>query len=678
MSHSKTPNKLIHSKSPYLKQHAYNPVQWNPWGIKALQRAIDEDKPLIISIGYSACHWCHVMERESFENMEIAKVMNDGFICIKVDREERPDVDQLYMEAIQIMGISGGWPLNVFAMPDQRPFYGGTYFQPRQWLHILNSIREAFHEKRSDLEESANAFVRSLTITDTEKYGFADHGFSANLDELKQMTSEMKSHFDRKEGGLVRAPKFPNPTIWKFLLTANSKIEDQEIQDQIILTLLKMANGGIYDHIGGGFARYSVDDRWFAPHFEKMLYDNAQLISLYAMAFQVEKNERFREIVYESIDFINRELTSPNHGFYSALDADSEGEEGNYYVWKEDDLVRLLKEDSDLVMKYYNTESYGNWERGTNILYAKQSLEEFASIHGVEAKIFRTKLQNAKSTLLAERAKRDRPGLDDKFLTGWNALMMKGLIDAFHAFGEPSFLVLAEKNASFIHENMFIDGRLLRSQTNGSDVILGFLDDYAFTIDAFIALYQTNFDRKWLNLAIELADYTIAHFYDHQEELFFYNDAGAEQLIARKKEIFDNVIPASNSVIAQSLFLLGQLIENRTYLEISHNMLSKIAPMIIQEPQYLTNWGSLYAFRSWPTAEIAIVGDDYIAYSREFQKHFIPNKVISAGRNSNDLPLLENRTALKDKTTIYVCFDKSCKLPVHSIEEALQQLENRI
>lgn len=677
MNHTSKPNKLIHSTSPYLKQHAYNPVQWNPWGNEALQRAIEEDKPLIISIGYSACHWCHVMEHESFENEEIANVMNEGFVCIKVDREEHPDVDQLYMEAVQIMGINGGWPLNVFAMPDQRPFYGGTYFQPRQWLHILTSIRQAFLEKRDDLEESAGAFAKSLSITDTEKYGFLDHGLSANLDELKQMASAMKSHFDRKEGGLTRAPKFPNPSIWKFLLVANSKINDQEIHDQVMLTLHKMAGGGIYDQIGGGFARYSVDDRWFAPHFEKMLYDNAQLISLYAMAYQVEKNERFKEIVYESIDFIKRELTSPDHGFYSALDADSEGEEGNFYIWRAEELDELLKEDAELVMNFYNVESLGNWERGTNILYTRKTPEEFAEMHGMKANAFKTKLDNAKSTLLSKRAIRERPGLDDKILTSWNALMLKGLIDAFHAFGESSFLESAEKNASFIHENLFVEGSLIRSHSDGTDVIMGFLDDYAFTIDGFLALYQANFERNWLDLAIELAEYAIAHFYDPQEELFFYNDDRAEQLIVRKKEIFDNVIPASNSVMAQVLFFLGQLTANSTYLEISQNMLSKIAPMIKQEPQYLTNWGTLYAFRSWPTAEIAIVGADYRSFSHGFQKHFIPNKVLSADQDSSALPLLQNRVATKGQTTIYVCFDKSCKLPVHSIEEALQQLENR-
>ena len=445
MSHSETPNKLIHSTSPYLKQHAYNPVHWHPWGNEALQKAVNEDKPLIISIGYSACHWCHVMERESFEDDEIARVMNEGFVCIKVDREERPDVDQIYMEAIQTMGLNGGWPLNVFAMPDQKPFYGGTYFQPRKWTHILKSISQAFKEKRSELEESAEAFSKSLAVTDTEKYGFEDHGFAAKSEDLILMINSMKNHFDRKEGGLNRAPKFPNPSIWKFLLSANAIIKDPENHDHIMLTLEKMANGGIYDQIGGGFARYTVDERWFAPHFEKMLYDNGQLISLYALAYKAAKNERFKEIVYESIEFVKRELTSPDYGFFSALDADSEGEEGNYYIWKADELDAILGRDEEIIKKYYQVKAEGNWERGLNILHVDQSPAEFAAEHGIAAEEFITKLALSKKSLRSEREKRERPGLDDKILTSWNALMLKGLIDAYHAFGEESFLSLLNK-----------------------------------------------------------------------------------------------------------------------------------------------------------------------------------------------------------------------------------------
>ncbi len=675
MSHSKAPNKLFHSTSPYLKQHAFNPVQWYPWGKEALQRAKDEDKPIIISIGYSACHWCHVMERESFENKEIAEAMNAGFVCVKVDREERPDVDLVYMEAIQTMGLSGGWPLNVFALPDQRPFYGGTYFQPRQWLQILKNIVAAFHDKRNELEDSAKVFGEALAVTDTEKYGFENHGFIADIEELNQMVLSMMNHFDKKYGGLKGAPKFPNPSIWKFLLTANSIIKDKKVHDQIMLTLRKIAHGGIFDQVGGGFARYSVDEKWFAPHFEKMLYDNGQLISLFSMAYQVQKDELFREVVYESIEFVHRELTSANHGFYSALDADSEGEEGKFYVWTEEELERILGNDAELLKRYFQTRNKGNWERGLNILHTKQTIREFSSDCGIEEAGFMEKVKLAKSKLLAEREKRVKPGLDDKILTSWNALMLKGLIDAFHAFGEYSFLESAQKNASFIHEQLIKDGTLVRSFSNENIGLVGFLDDYAFTIDAFLSLYQTTFERQWLDLATDLVDYTVAHFYDTTEELFFYTDDRSEQLIARKKELFDNVIPSSNSVMAQNLYLLGNLMEKKSYLEMAENMIAKIAPMIKGDPQYLTNWATLYTFRVQSTAEISVVGEDFLTFSQELQKNFYRNKVISAGFKSNDLPLLKNKTAINGKTTIYVCFNKSCKLPVQSVNEALQQLE---
>lgn len=672
---SNPPNKLIHTSSPYLKQHAYNPVWWYPWGKEALQRAKDEDRPMIISIGYSACHWCHVMERESFENEEIARVMNDVFVCIKVDREERPDVDQIYMEAIQTMGLQGGWPLNVFAMPDQKPFYGGTYFPPKKWLHILNSISQAFREKRNQLEVSAVEFTKALSVSDSEKYGLLDDGFSANSESLNQMVSSMMDHCDWKEGGLNRAPKFPNPSIWKFLLNANGIAQDKDIHKQIMLTLIKMASGGIYDQIGGGFARYSVDEGWFAPHFEKMLYDNGQLISLYSVAYQVEKDERFKEVVYESIEFVKSELMSSENGFYSALDADSEEEEGSFYIWTADELEQILGKDAAIIMKYYQVEGEGNWERGSNILHTKQTPEDFAAELGIVENEFQVTLKAAKSRLMAVREKREKPGLDDKILTSWNALMLKGLIDAYHSFGEESFLDLAQKNASFIYENLCIDGALLRNYSSESNGISAYLDDYAFAIDAFLSLYQATFKRQWLDVATELTDYAMEHFYDSTEELFYFTDYKSEQLIARKKEIFDNVIPSSNSAMAQNLYFLGHLLERDVYLKRSENMISKIAPLIKTDPQYLTNWGSLYAFRTKPIIEIAIIGEDFLSFSHELQKHFIPNMVICGSAKSNDLPLLQNRISIHDKTTIYVCFNKSCKLPVHSIDEALEQIK---
>ena len=678
MSQPKKANNLIHAASPYLKQHAFNPVNWYPWGKEALQKARDEDKPMIISIGYSACHWCHVMEHESFENEEIAEVMNDGFICIKVDREERPDVDQIYMEAIQTMGINGGWPLNVFALPNQQPFYGGTYFRPKQWLHILHSIVSAYQEKTDQLIESAREFTKAISISDAEKYGIEDHGFSSSLEDLQQMANAMKDHFDRKEGGLKRAPKFPNPSIWKFLLSANYILRDDEIRDQVNSTLDNMANGGIYDQLGGGFARYAVDEHWFAPHFEKMLYDNGQLISLYAMAFQLTNNARYKEIITESIQFVKRELMSPEYGFYSALDADSEGEEGNYYIWDEEELDQLLGQDASLIKAFYNTDARGNWERGMNILHRVGSYQEFAANQNIALEKLNVILEDGKAKLLAARKNREQPGLDDKILTGWNGMMLKGLLDACQATGDQSFLELAEKNAVFIDENLMSDGALLRSFPGGSEKIPGYLDDYACVMDGFIVLFQVTFKQRYLDLAAQLLEYTLEQFYDSKEELFFYTSNDAEILIARKKELFDNVIPASNSVMAHNLFFLGHLTENQRYIDLARSMLSRIVPMIKTEPQYLTNWGTLYTYFTYPTIEIAIVGEHYREFAHELQQHFIPNKLMDGCAKSSNRPLLNNRTAIDGKTTIYVCFNKSCKLPVHSVNEALEQIKSTI
>jgi uncharacterized protein len=675
MNQTRNPNQLIHSSSPYLKQHAYNPVQWHPWGPETLKKARDEDKPMIISIGYSACHWCHVMERESFENEEIASVMNEGFVCIKVDREERPDVDQIYMEAIQTMGLSGGWPLNVFTMPDQKPFYGGTYFPPRQWLQILRSILQGFKEQRPQLEASAVEFAKSLSVSDSQKYGLEDQGQIPAMDKLHTMVQSMKKHLDYEEGGLKRAPKFPNPSIWNFLLTANSLLDDPEIWKHLLLTLHKMASGGIYDQVGGGFARYSVDDHWFAPHFEKMLYDNGQLISLYSMAYQATRDEKFREVVYQSVEFIERELTSPDYGFYSALDADSEGEEGNFYIWSSEELDSLLGDDAEIIKSYFNVSDSGNWERGMNILNTSGLVSDFCKHNDLEEAAFLSKLQQARGIMLAARGNRVRPGLDDKIISGWNAIMLQGLLDAYHAFGDNIFLDLALKNAQFIQSELILNDVLLRTHSRKGNHIAGYLEDYALAIQAFFTLYQTTFDDQWLNLSVNLTDYAIANFYDPTEELFFFTDRNSEALIARKKEIFDNVIPASNSVMANNLYFLGHLIENDKYVTMSRQMLSKVTPMLLQEVQYLTNWGTLYAHACSPLAEIAIIGEKYLSFSSDMHKFYIPGKIIAASKDGGRLPLLQHREAIDGKTTLYVCFDKSCKLPVFTVEDALKQLE---
>ncbi len=674
MTNNQKPNRLIHSSSPYLKQHAYNPVDWRPWGEEALAEARNQNKPIIVSIGYSACHWCHVMERECFEKEEIANLMNEHFICIKVDREERPDVDQVYMDAIQTMGINGGWPLNVFTLPDQSPFYGGTYFPARQWVHLLGSIANAFKENHQQLRESADGFREGLRKTDTEKYRLAPHEDFPDKSGLKSIIQSLSGLFDAVHGGLKRAPKFPNPPIWQFLLHSNIILKDDNTESQLIATLDRMAAGGIYDQVGGGFARYSVDDQWFAPHFEKMLYDNAQLISLYARAWQVFKKPRYKEVVYESIAFVKRELTSPDVGFYSALDADSDGEEGNFYIWSEQELDIALGNDASVIKNYYNTTSDGNWERGKNILFTREDEMEFARNNGLDIAQFSALLKKSKAKLLATRECRVRPGLDDKMITSWNALMLRGLIDAYRVFGDEAFLDMALQNATFIQKMLYRNDVLIRTYNPNSAAIPAFLDDYAFTIDAWFHLYQVTLDEKWLDLAHTLLKYTITHFFDPEEGLFFYTDDSGEKLIARKKEVFDNVIPASNSVMAINLYFLGIIFDKDEYLKMSDDMLAKFSGLLHVEPQYLCKWGTLFAYRSSPLAEIAIVGPNPQSMIIEFEKRYIPNKIIMGSNTDSSLPLLRGKEALFGKNTIYVCYDKSCKLPVHSTEEALRQI----
>ncbi len=675
MTNNQKPNRLIHSSSPYLKQHAYNPVDWRPWGEEALTAARNQNKPIIVSIGYSACHWCHVMERECFEKEEIATLMNEHFICIKVDREERPDVDQVYMDAVQTMGINGGWPLNVFTLPDQSPFYGGTYFPPRQWVHLLGSIAGAFKENFQQLKDSADGFREALRISDTEKYRLTPHEDYPDKNGLLSIVQSLSRLYDPSYGGLKRAPKFPNPPIWQFLLHANAILNDATKASQLTNTLDQMAAGGIYDQIGGGFARYSVDEKWFAPHFEKMLYDNAQLIALYARAWQVFKKPRYKEVVYECVAFVKRELSSPEGGFYSALDADSDGEEGNFYVWTGHELDAALGKDADLIKEYYNTTSTGNWERGKNILFTQVNDMEFARNHGLDEESFLVLLKKSKDILLSEREHRNRPGLDDKIITSWNALMLRGLIDAHRAFGDDAFLDMALQNASFIQKNLYRNEGLIRSYSSNESIIPAFLDDYAFTIDAWFHLYQVTLDEKWLDMAHNLLKYSIAHFFDPEEGLFFYTDDSAEKLIARKKEVFDNVIPASNSVMATNLYFLGIIFDKDEYVKMSNNMLAKFTGLLHREPQYLCQWGTLFAYQSAPFAEIAIVGQKPQSTVLKFEKRFIPNKLIIGGDVDSSLPLLQGKVAIGGQITIYVCYDKSCKLPVHSTDEALRQIQ---
>ncbi len=672
-------NQLIHESSPYLLQHAYNPVQWYPWGEEALRRAKEEDKPILVSIGYSACHWCHVMERECFEKEDLAAVMNEHYINIKVDREERPDIDQIYMDAVQAMGIQGGWPLNVFLTPDTNPFYGGTYFPPAQWENLLGQISNAFKEHREDIEKSGQGFKDSLTRSEVAKYNLVETPKEFSREDLDKMFAVMQPSFDLKMGGTSRAPKFPMPSVYAFLLRYYSISKNEAALKHVRLTLDKMAYGGIYDQIGGGFARYSTDMDWFAPHFEKMLYDNGQLLSLYTEAYQATGEERYKTVVYETISWIEREMTSPEGGFYSALDADSEGEEGKFYIWEEPELRAFLGEEADLFIDYYGVTPEGNWEHTYNILFKSLRDEDFVQKHGLELKTFQQKVKQWKEKLVHEREKKVRPGLDDKILASWNGLLLKGLTDAYRVFDEPLFLELALRNAAFLTSKMKAGDKLFHNYKNGKATIDGYLEDYAFVIDAYLSLYEATFDETWINEAIRLTNYVIEYFYDEREGLFFFTAGNSEKLITRKKEIFDNVIPASNSAMARNMYKLGLFLYKEDWKELAESMLSRIKRILLTEPSYLSNWACLYADLAGTTAEIAITGMDSLRRRKELDRPYLPNKVM-AGTMTGDstLPMLEERPASKEKTLVYVCFNRTCQRPVEQAEEALKLLRSGI
>ena len=668
-------NRLIRESSPYLLQHAHNPVDWYPWGEEALTRARTENKPILVSIGYAACHWCHVMEHQSFEHESIAEVMNNNFVCIKVDREERPDVDQIYMDAVHAMGVQGGWPLNVFLNSEAKPFYGGTYFPPQQWVKILQNIAEAYRNHRDELDNSAEQFAYHLNQSELDKYGLQKSESDFNEADFKQLFGNLRVRFDKVRGGMGQAPKFPMPVNYSFLLRYYHHTKEQAALDQTILTLQEMAYGGIYDQAGGGFARYSVDADWLVPHFEKMLYDNGQLVSLYAEAFAVTKNQLFKDVVYETIGFVQRELMSPEGGFYSSLDADSEGEEGKFYVFRKEELQEILGREEPLFSQYYNITHEGNWEHGVNILHRKISDEEFAHQNNLELTDLQSKVASWKNKIMAVREKRVRPGLDDKILLSWNALMLQGLGDAYKVFGEQNFLDLARRNASFLLQHLRQGEALFHNYKNGKATINGFLEDYALLIKALITLYEITFEENWLVEAKKLTDYVIRNFYDEDEQLFFFTDQTSEKLIARKKEIMDNVVPASNSVMATNLHFLSLLFDQPRYLELSDAMLAKVKPLVVKEPSHLANWASLYFLKLKPTAEIALVGPEAESMRKELSQYFYPNAVLVGTTSESDLPLLQDRETINNKTTLFVCYHKACQLPVHTVPAAIEQLD---
>lgn len=667
-------NRLSQASSPYLLQHADNPVDWYEWGEEALLKARVENKPLIISIGYAACHWCHVMAHESFLDEEIAEFMNTHFVCIKVDREERPDIDRIYMEAAQLLSGRGGWPLNAFALPDGRPFYAATYFPPDNWMDVLHQLSHLFQDEYPRVLQAATSLTEEIQANPIP--GLLDSKPFVPEEYISSYENQINT-IDFEFGGYAGAPKFMMPAGLEFLLQYHYLTGDRKALEAVTITLDAMAKGGIYDQIGGGFSRYSTDQFWKVPHFEKMLYDNAQLITLYAHAFQLTNNSLYAEIIEQTIVFAERELRHEEGGFFASIDADSEHEEGKFYVWSKQQIESIIDPATvEIVLRFYQVTDYGNWEKGKNILHYRDDKAKFARENGMSVNELNAILHKANKSLLGHRNYRIRPATDDKVLTSWNALMISGYINAYKAIGSEWYLNGAISTARFIEANMILEhGLLFRVYRDGKVSTEAFLDDYALLADAYIGLYEVTFDLHWLGLSQLLTVYVWNHFSDAENHLFFYTSDQAENLIARKHEISDNVIPASNSVFAHVLLKLGILLEKADYAQMATEMLLKIRHEIVQQGAYYANWSMILGKMVYPSYEVAILGENALQVNLEMQKKYLPT-VVFAGGISENLPLLQNRL-VENKTVVYVCQNKTCNRPVFSAIDALELMKNR-
>ncbi|NNM94079.1 MAG: thioredoxin domain-containing protein [Bacteroidia bacterium] len=683
-------NRLANETSPYLLQHAANPVDWYPWGDEAFEKAKREDKPLLISIGYSACHWCHVMAHESFEDEEVAALMNSSFVCIKVDREERPDVDMYYMDAVQLISGSGGWPLNCFALPDGKPVFGGTYFPKENWKNILINLSKIYKTNRQEFYDAAASVTEGMTkVADgsgstIRKINLRQNGEPAPKYSslLESLAEKMEASFDNVNGGSRHIPKFPMPVNYEFLLyyaymlrKSNKHSERAgRISSHIHLTLHKMTMGGICDQAGGGFARYSTDGIWKAPHFEKMLYDNGQLMSLYAHAWQNKSSPLYKEAVYGIHRFISSRLTSPEGGFYCALDADSEGEEGAYYVWTVDELKQITGDDFALFALYFSISEKEIWEKGKYILFRKTDDERFCAEQQLDPSVFNRKKTEWIEALLTARQKRTSPALDYKILASWNGIMLRGYVEAYKAFGENDFLQMALKNAAFLCNNLITEDCSIMRSLKERDKIHGFLDDYAFVSDALFGLYQCTLDEKWLKKSAEIIEYSIAHFYNAEKGLFYYSayEQEAERsgsMLPRNTETADNVIPASNSVMANVLFGLGHTLCRTDFLHIASSMMTVMEETATQYQGY-ANWARLMVSMHGPFYEVAIAGAEAVRFLNKINSCYLPNMIVAGAIKVSDMELLKEKFA-GNKTLIYVCENKVCRAPADNPDDAI-------
>lgn len=674
-------NRLRGETSPYLLQHAHNPVDWFPWGEEALEEAKQLDKPILVSIGYAACHWCHVMERESFEDATVAEFMNNHFVNIKIDREERPDIDHIYMDAVQAMTGAGGWPLNVFLTPEGKPFYGGTYFPPRTafnrpaWTDILRGVSDAWVNKREDIGLQAENMTAHLV--QASQFGNAsDQDENPFTEEsVHSMTAELLKTADTKDGGFGRAPKFPQTGSIAYLLRYQDRFDHPEARRQALLSLDKMIAGGIYDQIGGGLARYSTDNEWLVPHFEKMLYDQALFLGVLCDAYQITRNGRYADTIHQTMDFLQRELLGPDGGFYAALDADSEGEEGKFYVWEKGELDEILGEDAEVAADWFGVTAEGNWE-GINILTSAKNEAEWLTAVGLNKGEWREKLNGIRAKMMARRSERIRPGLDDKQILGWNALMNTACSRAYAATGKEEYRELAIRNMDWMLQ-VFPDPEkgLLHTYKQGIAKFPGFLDDFAYLVQALIYIQEVTGNTDYIQWSVNLTDWVLRNFGETDNQLFYYTSANQKDVVVRKREVYDGAQPSGNAVMQFNLDYLGILTERPEWSERAEAMLAGMGKAITRYPGSFGRWAAGWLQKLVGCAEIVVIGPLVDDLRKEILVNFIPHRIVqSATLENNAFPLLRGKIPLSD-TKIYVCQNYNCLQPVNTIAEMLGQLK---
>ncbi|MGN6416683.1 MAG: thioredoxin domain-containing protein [Pseudobacter sp.] len=683
---AKFTNRLAKESSPYLLQHAHNPVDWYPWGPEALEKAKAENKPILVSIGYAACHWCHVMEKESFEDEATAALMNQHFVNIKIDREERPDLDHIYMDAVQAMTGSGGWPLNVFLNPEAKPFYGGTYYPPKpvhnrpSWKDVLEGVANAFRDKRADIDAQADQLTQHLV--NANGFGLTNHAVDIapdtlfTKDKVDEMFTAIMKQADQVEGGFGKAPKFPQTFTIRFLLHYHHRTKNAEALQQACLSLDKMIDGGIYDQLGGGFARYSTDTEWLAPHFEKMLYDNALLVQVLCDAYQITGNWRYKRAIEQTLDFVKREWLSPENGFYAALDADSEGVEGRYYVWSREETDRLLGEEAALFNEFYDVTPHGNWEH-TNILRIREMPADIADAWEITEEELWRRMDAAAAILLKHRETRIRPGLDDKQLLGWNAMMNTAFSKAYATLGKKEYLELAKANMEFMLSRFRAqDGSFHHTYKAGTAKYPAFLDDYACLAEALIQLQEVSGDKQHLVEAKALTSHVLDKFSEEETGFFFYTPSAQADIIVRKKEVYDGAVPSGNAVMASNLFYLGMVFDEGTWKERAAGMCAGLLQAVTRYPTSFGVWASLIQAFSYGIPEIVIVGGNFATLREEFLKTFIPFRIFQSSLQADEqFPLLSGKPDYPE-TLIFLCKNYACNAPVNEVNALKKQLEH--